>query len=358
MKICHLSTAHQYNDVRVFKKECMSLAQDGHSVSYVVPHDKDEIINGVSIIAIKRDMSKFKRILVQPFRLLMKALKVKASVYHFHDFELWPIAIILRILGYKVIADIHEDVPGQLKQRAWVPERLKLPLSWLAATIENNAARFVSAIVVADNELQKRFYQYNNSVSLVRNYPIFVELPEPKAKDDFIVFSLGGVFDERCANTLLAASNLVNDVSIELAGGIASTYEDLSWQSDNCKYLGRLSFEDSQKLYANSDVLVVMFSDAPNHQDIKSNRLFESMYAGKPVIVSGLPKWIDFINQYQCGVTVPPNSAQDLSMAFNWLKDNPEAAKEMGENGRKAVYQNFSWEIEKNTLLSLYKTIE
>lgn len=358
MKICHLSTAHQYNDVRVFKKECMSLAQDGYSVSYIVPHENDELINGVSIIAIKRDMSKFKRVFVQPFRVLLKALKVKANVYHFHDFELWPIAIILRILGYQVIADIHEDVPGQLKQRKWVPERLKQPLSWLAAAIENNASRFVSGIVVADSELNKRFSQYNPCVSLVRNYPIFVELPEPEAKDDFTVFSLGGVFDERCANTLLTASNLVSDVSIEIAGGIALTYEDLSWQSDHCKYLGRLSFDDSQKLYANSDVLVVMFSDAPNHQDIKSNRLFESMYAGKPVIVSDLPKWIDFINQYQCGLTVSPNSAQDLSVAINWLKDNPKASKKMGENGRKAVYQHFSWDSEKNALLSLYKTIE
>jgi glycosyltransferase involved in cell wall biosynthesis len=42
---------------------------------------------------------------------------------------------------------------------------------------------------------------------------------------------------------------------------------------------------------------------------------------------------------------------------MNFLKENPEEAKIMGDNGRKAVLEKFNWENEEKKLIELYNTI-
>jgi hypothetical protein len=47
MKIVHCATTHRAGDPRIFQKECRTLARAGYEVVYVVPHDRDEVVEGV-----------------------------------------------------------------------------------------------------------------------------------------------------------------------------------------------------------------------------------------------------------------------------------------------------------------------
>ncbi|MGF1910248.1 glycosyltransferase family 4 protein [Vibrio kasasachensis] len=330
----------------------------GYDVSFIVPHERDESLAGVKIYAIARNMSKFSRLFVQPVRLLRKAMKVEVDLYHFHDFELWPIAVVLRFMGYKVIADVHEDVPAQLRQRKWIPRLLKPLLSSSSAFIENNLSRFMTGIVVADKNLEKRFARYNKNVVTLNNYPLLFELPARRYNEQFRVVSVGGVFDERCADLIIEAAKDLKDVSFAIGGGVVGTYQGLEWQTDNCKYLGRLSFEQVQQEYSDADLIIVMFSNADNHRDIKSNRFFESMYAAKPVLVSNMPNWVEFINQYKCGLAVDLNLPHALADSIDKLRVDRVLAGEMGEKGRAAVLSSFSWSSEETKLLAFYSDIK
>lgn len=52
MKICHVTSAHTRYDIRIFEKECTSLAQNGYEVYLIVNDDMpDEVKNGVHIIS-------------------------------------------------------------------------------------------------------------------------------------------------------------------------------------------------------------------------------------------------------------------------------------------------------------------
>ena len=48
--ITHISTVHSAFDIRIFHKECRSLAASGMRVNLIVTHDKEEMIDNVLIV--------------------------------------------------------------------------------------------------------------------------------------------------------------------------------------------------------------------------------------------------------------------------------------------------------------------
>ena len=79
--------------------------------------------------------------------------------------------------------------------------------------------------------------------------------------------------------------------------------------------------------------------------------------AGLPIICTDFVLWKEFIDKYNCGFCVKPKSVEDICTAIKYLLDNPERAKEMGLNGRKAIKEEFNWQNEKKKLFALYERI-
>ncbi len=51
MKVCHFTSAHPSDDIRVFVKECSSLADAGHEV-YLVAKGDSRIENNVTVVGL------------------------------------------------------------------------------------------------------------------------------------------------------------------------------------------------------------------------------------------------------------------------------------------------------------------
>ena len=56
-------------------------------------------------------------------------------------------------------------------------------------------------------------------------------------------------------------------------------------------------------------------------------------------------------------ITSDPLSPEQIAEAIQYLKEHPEEAKQMGENGRKAVVERYNWEPESKQLLELYEEV-
>ena len=67
------------------------------------------------------------------------------------------------------------------------------------------------------------------------------------------------------------------------------------------------------------------------------------MLAKIPVVNTNLPTGVPFVSiDNKTGITVPPKNSDALSRAINYLLQNPELARAMGQNGKKRVEQMFS----------------
>src|SRR5512137_1306313 len=98
-RVCHLSTVHSVSDDRIFYKECVSLARHGFSVTFAVPHNRDEVRSGVQIVALKEYSCRLARVVIGSWRAFRKAIKTKAQLIHFHDPELIPVGFLLKLSG-------------------------------------------------------------------------------------------------------------------------------------------------------------------------------------------------------------------------------------------------------------------
>ena len=139
IKVCHVSSVHPRNDIRVFYKECISLAKyNDLEVCLVVADGKgDTIVENVNIYDVGSPKNRLVRIFLSTFLVFMKSLKLKADIYHFHDPELIFYGYVLKILGKKVVFDIHEFSYIQIMHKAWLPTCLRGPISFLYKKIED-----------------------------------------------------------------------------------------------------------------------------------------------------------------------------------------------------------------------------
>jgi len=103
LKIAHLTSVHARYDIRIFHKECVSLAKAGYDVTLVVADGKgDEEKNGVTIVGVgQKPKSRIKRMILTVTKVYKAAKRKDADVYHFHDPELLPVGWLLQRKGKK-----------------------------------------------------------------------------------------------------------------------------------------------------------------------------------------------------------------------------------------------------------------
>lgn len=67
------------------------------------------------------------------------------------------------------------------------------------------------------------------------------------------------------------------------------------------------------------------------------------MMSGKPILYA-VEAPNNFIDEYNCGVTVKAEDPDALAEGIDKLINmTPEQRRELGENGRKAVLENFTY---------------
>lgn len=361
-KICHLTTVHVRYDTRIFVKECCGLAKNGYDVTLIVADGQgDEEKNGVNILDIGKPSGRLQRILTYYKKILKKALELEAEIYHFHDPELLRISSKLKKRNKKVIYDSHEDVPRQVLDKAYIPSFLRKTLSGTIERYENRVVSKLDGIVTVTPKLENRFLKYNNKVVQVRNYPELREFENvettARSKKNTVCY-IGSISKVRGVLNMIQAMHNQDKATLLLGGNFES--EELrnkaislpGWK--NVKELGFLNRSEVKDTLINSLAGLVVLEPTRSYVDSIPVKMFEYMMAGIAVIASDFQYWRELIESENCAIFVDPLKPEAIRAAISQLIDNPDLAKKMGQNGKKAVLERFNWAIEEKKLLDFY----
>lgn len=369
-KIAHLTSVHRSDDMRIWRKECQTLAAAGYETLLIAPAAQDEMAGGVQIRALPSanggaDRMRH-RLTKTNWQLLRLARKERCALYHLHDPELIPIGLLLKLSGYRVVYDVHEDYPKQIHDLKQLPLWIRELMSRLARAIERWGARCFDGIITATPAIARNFPLGKTTV--VQNFPLLHELQSPSSipfeqRPPWIAY-VGGISKIRGIEQVVQAMGRLKanlDTRLKLAGEyspphLRDTLQTLpGWQ--HIDSLGWQSREEVKSLFSHSRAGIVTFHPEQNHLEAQPNKLFEYMSAGIPVIASDFPLWREIVEGNQCGLLVDPLNPETVADAIDWVMNHPSEAQRMGENGRKAVQERYNWERESAQLLEFYRSI-
>ena len=364
-RIVHLTTVHPRDDIRIFHKECVSLARAGYEVVQVVGDGLgDAVVKGVRIVDIGvPPSSRLARMRVQPRRALDAVLRLLPALVHFHDPELLPVGAKLMRRGIPAVYDAHEDVPRQILTKQWIPAPLRRPLSWAFERYEDAQVGRLAGLVAATPYIAQRYAGLARRVVNVSNFPFLDELaPAAVATPrENAVCYVGGITRTRSAREMLTALALVPGVRLLLCG----KFEDAALEAEmrgspgwpQVDYLGHVDREQVREVMARSFAGLVTLQPMPSYVDSLPIKMFEYMSAELPVIASGFPLWRGIVEAHGCGICVDPVDPAAIADAIRTLRDSPGRVREMGAAGRRAVMQVFNWPQAERELLAFYAAL-
>lgn len=370
MKIVVLTTVHPRDDNRVFHKEIPVLASmAGCSVLAVVADGLGEEKREDCVVHdVGKPGNRLSRFLLSSWKAFFAARRLKADVVHFHDPELMFVGVLLALTSVKVVFDVHENVPEDIKDKYWIPVRLRGPISGIYKLIESFCVRFFSAIVGATPDICDRYSR--STCILLQNLPRLEEFSfvdedsgTPERGGTSIAY-LGAITRIRGVDNIVRSLGMLDSkepVVFNIAGFFQESghKEELeTWPEwSNVNFVGKVSRAEVGEFLSSANAGLVTFLPANNHINAQPNKLFEYMAAGIPVIASDFPLWRELIERYDCGYLVDPESPESIAAAIKQIMDNPEEAKAKGLNGQRAIRSELNWEVESKRLVDLYQRL-
>jgi glycosyltransferase involved in cell wall biosynthesis len=198
----------------------------------------------------------------------------------------------------------------------------------------------------------------------INNYPLLNELysSTPFHEKQMEVCYIGVIAQIR---GILELCNAMGKVSSGARLNLCGTFGEKDTEvrvksSDGWQRVNEYGFIDRvgvREVLSRSVAGVLTFHPLLNHVNAQPNKLFEYMSASIPVIASNFPFWREIVERHRCGLLVDPYDPDAIAEAIDFLITHLDESERMGANARKAVEENYNWEVEEKKLKLFYENI-
>ncbi len=364
MRICHFTSAHDTHDVRVFEKECVSLAARYDKV-YLVGRGESRTERGVEVVGVGQPAGgRLARMTGFAKKVYRAALALDCDIYHFHDPELLPYGVRLAKKGKRVIFDSHEFYAQQIANKGYIPRLLRPLAARIYKAYETHCIKRFDAVVVpctldGENVFEGRAKHtvfITNASVLGELYNTYTENGEECTKNVAYVGTLSG---SRGVTNAILATHKAGGV-LYLAGKFSSKEYEAQLRAMpefSCvKYLGVLGRAGVRELLSQCRIGLFNMRDAGQylHIDTMGVKVYEYLSMGLCVILPDTKYYNGLTDAHAFGVCVDCENVDAIAQAIGTYIANPALAREHGKNGRKAVLEYFNWGIEEKKLFALY----
>lgn len=368
-RVCHITNMHDWNDTRIFYKECCSLADEGYHVTLVAPNAAEGVHHGVHVKSVKNHRtSRLYRATVLAWKVMRQALKSKSSVIHFHDPELIWICFIMKLFyGKTIVFDVHENLTAQIQDKEWL--KFKRFFAWGYGKLEYFASKYFH-IVIAEESYSYLFEKQARSLVSVLNFPEIDKLKQfevvSRSQENGILY-VGAVSEIRGIVQIIDALAILQKKGVPftfhcvgpLETGIRETIESLeSYQliKDSMIIYGRKPIFEAYQLAQKSRMALSILHPTPNYVRSYSTKIFEYMSIGLPFMVSNFPLY-DFVKEQNIGSCVDPFDVEEIANEMILLLSDSEAIDERISRAKLRVQEAYSWGAQRVKLVELYSKI-
>jgi glycosyltransferase involved in cell wall biosynthesis len=306
------------------------------------------------------------------YSLLTKEISKSKEKYRFN-----PDNVILQIGGHYNAAkatnmdtfSYHDGNVAGLMRSPYLPKSLR-NRALEAMKFEQDVYNSLNGIFVMSEYWRKSFIEdFFVPQDKVKNigYGVNIDIPAPNIKDEDsknIVF-IGIDFDRKGGSNLIKAfKNIVNmknhsRASLHIVGPrqLPPSISSSGISSDRLKFHGYLSRESPADLKLLQSILNAgNIFVLPSRYEPFGNACLEAMLYGMPVLATDNWSFPDFVLPDITGALLSdPDNIEELTEQISAMLSNPEKTKTMGQNGRKLVIDNYTWE---STTQKMYSTIQ
>ncbi|MDA3943983.1 MAG: glycosyltransferase family 4 protein [Bacteroidetes bacterium] len=290
---------------------------------------------------------------------------------HIHDLPMAQLGYEMKKkFGVRFILDLHENWPALLAQADHVKGLLGKMLSnnnqW--KHYEKFMCLQADEIIVVVEEAKNRLVKSNipaQKISVVSNTLNTAHFKVPDSKPDknyLTLFYAGGINRHRGLQTIIPALALLpNNVRLYILGdgSFVDELQSIARQNnvvDQVKFFGWQAFEKMNQLMGEADICLIPHVKSDHTDNTIPHKLFQYMYAKKPVVASNCDPIQRIIEKSASGMIYQWDDSEGFSKIIEKLLKSPEQLITMGENGYQATVKNYLWKIDAARLVKLYAT--
>jgi len=223
------------------------------------------------------------------------------------------------------------------------------------------ASRALQAFVVGSGYMRDHVAAHGFPREKIHVLPLYTAPPPAPAglprSSDRILF-VGQLIRGKGVDLLLRAMERLPDVRLRILGngpqeGELRRQAERAGLDARVEFSGRIPREEMQKAYAQAACLVVPSRSAETFGLVG----IEALRHATPVIASragGVGEWL---LEGETGLLFPPGDTQALAARIAELLSDPEAARRMGERGRRLVTERFLPEAHLDALQALFTSL-
>lgn len=339
---------------------CAALSRRGHEVhafttnidgpkTSAVPVDTEIELDGVRVRYFETSFGRRLYRSTSMYKVLKDVIN-QFDVVHLHSVFLWPTTAAARLA-------VSANVPYVLSPRGMlVPDLIRrkstiAKWTWIQLFEKTNLSRAAAVHVtsqIEEDEIAK-LGLYARRFTLVPNG---IDIPSELRSARIVtrgkpitILALGRVNWKKGLDKLIAAVAQVPDVRLLIAGNDEDHYQigleslTRSWGiSDRVEFLGPIFGEEKWRLISSVDILAL-----PSVSENFGNVVLEAMVCGIPVLVTPGVGLASTVESSGCGL-VTTGDPTSIAEGLHRLVSSPAERFRMGEAGRRAAIEKFTWD--------------
>jgi len=306
----------------------------------------------------------------------------KIEAIHIHDIRIAE-AVFKTNKKNKLptVLDLHDNLPEVMKLyphlQKFPGKQMISPQKWKekeeefiekASKVITVSQEFIDEVVARTNIENEKVVLVPNTVS--ESFYVNARIDNSKSekyKDSFVILYLGDTGLRRGLQTAIGAINILKDKISNLKlviVGKSTTDNVLKNQVKELKLESHIDFEGWQDValfpsyIMASDICISPLQRNAQHDVAYANKLFQYMSFAKPVLVSDAIAQKKLVDRTNSGLVHKEKNSVDFAEKVLELYNNKELRKQLGENGKNFIENEFVWEKVSQGLVDIYNEFE